>query len=146
MLKEVFLYWLKGADMVVLDVPLLFESGFNKLVGTTVVVYCSELLQLRRLMQRDGLSEEAAQQRIRAQLSLREKVDRADIVLDNSSDITQLELQVASLVKKLKPSTVTWLLEYAGPPAILAAFVAAIRHYAPPIIAYLSSQLLQSLK
>ncbi|KAG0172640.1 hypothetical protein DFQ28_003107 [Apophysomyces sp. BC1034] len=146
MLKQVFLYWLKGADMVVLDVPLLFEASFDKLMGTTVVVYCSELLQLQRIMKRDGFSEEVAQQRIRAQLSLREKVDRADIVIDNSSDISQLELQVGQMIKKVKPSMGTWLLEYAGPPALFAALFVVVRQYTPPAVAYLSSHVLQLLK
>ena len=39
MLRQAFFHWLKGADVVVLDVPLLLESGMDKLVGTTVVVY-----------------------------------------------------------------------------------------------------------
>lgn len=39
MLKQAFLYWLKGSDVVVLDVPLLIESGMDKLVGKTIVVY-----------------------------------------------------------------------------------------------------------
>ncbi|KAI9491538.1 dephospho-CoA kinase [Zychaea mexicana] len=131
MLKQAFFHWLKGASVVVLDVPLLLESGMDKLVGATVVVFCSEVLQLQRLMGRDGLSEDAASQRIRAQMPLSEKVSRADIVLDNSTNIAQLETQVKNMITRIKPSTLTWFLEYAGPPAVLVGAIVAIRMHAP---------------
>ncbi|KAI7851880.1 dephospho-CoA kinase [Circinella umbellata] len=134
MLRQAFFYWIKGADVVVLDVPLLLESGMDKLVGTTVVVYCSEVLQLQRLMNRDGLSEDAATQRIRAQMPLSDKVKRADVVLDNSTNIAQLETQVKNLISRIKPSPITWLLEYAGPPAILVGALVAIKMYAPHLL------------
>lgn len=39
MLKQALMYWIRGTDVVVFDVPLLFEAGMDRLVGTTVVVY-----------------------------------------------------------------------------------------------------------
>ncbi|KAI8381301.1 dephospho-CoA kinase [Radiomyces spectabilis] len=135
-LKQAVLHWLKGADMVIFDVPLLLEAGLDKFMGTTVVVFCSDVLQLQRLIKRDGLSEEQANQRITAQMPMHEKVARADIVLDNSSDLPQLEIQVKNMVKKLRPSTVTWFLEYAGPPAAFAISVVAFKTYAPYLIRF----------
>ncbi|KAI8065679.1 dephospho-CoA kinase [Gongronella butleri] len=127
MLKEVVAYWLAGKRVVVLDVPLLFESKLDRFVGTTVVVFCSELLQLRRLMQRDNLDEHAATQRLRAQKPLPEKVELADIVIDNSTDLVELKKQVRGLVQKITPSTLIWLLEYVAPPMLIAAAAYSLR-------------------
>ncbi|CDS05117.1 hypothetical protein LRAMOSA07646 [Lichtheimia ramosa] len=137
MLKQAFLYWIKGADVVVLDVPLLFESGMDKLVGTTVVVYCSEVLQLQRLMKRDQMGEDAAVQRIRSQMSLNDKVSKADVVIDNSSDLSQLQVQVKNLIQRIRPSTLTWMFEYIGPPAIIAGFAVVAKLYLPRALLYL---------
>ncbi|KAI9313128.1 dephospho-CoA kinase [Dichotomocladium elegans] len=139
MLKQAFFHWLRGADVVVLDVPLLFEAGMDKIVGTTVVVYCSEVLQLQRLMRRDSIDEEAATQRIRAQMALSDKVARADIVLDNSSDLVQLQTQVKNLVRRIRPSTAMWLLEYAGPPAFLFGLAISAKLFLPRLLSYLGN-------
>ncbi|KAI8332413.1 dephospho-CoA kinase [Chlamydoabsidia padenii] len=129
MLKQVISHWISGAKVIVLDVPLLFESKLDRFVGTTVVVYCSEVLQLQRLMKRDGLDETLATQRMRAQTPLSEKVDLADIVIDNSSDLSQLAIQVKNLVKRITPSYTTWLMEYLGPPVLVAACIFAALRY-----------------
>ncbi|CEI90733.1 Putative Dephospho-CoA kinase [Rhizopus microsporus] len=116
MLKQAFKYWLRGADLVVFDVPLLIESKLDKFMSYTVVVYCSDNLQLQRLKKRDNMTDEQAMQRIKAQMPMSEKVEKADIVIDNSTDLKQLEIQVKNMINKVRPSTLTWLLEYAGPP------------------------------
>jgi len=82
------------ASTVILVVPLLFEAGMTDLVTEIWVVSCSPELQLRRLMERDCLSLEKAQTRISSQLPIQEKVDRANIVLDNSSTLEALLEQV----------------------------------------------------
>ncbi|GAB5588264.1 Dephospho-CoA kinase cab5 [Umbelopsis nana] len=130
MLKQVLWHWMSGAKLVVVDVPLLFESKLDKFVNTTVVVYCSEGLQLQRIMKRDNMSEEAATQRIRSQMPLSEKVKLADIVLDNSSDLNQLKLQVRDLTARLTPSISSWLLGWIAPPVALAVSAYAIQNYA----------------
>jgi dephospho-CoA kinase len=86
------------------------------------------------LKKRDGLSEEEALQRIKSQMPMAEKVEKADIVLDNSSDLNQLEIQVKNMIKKIKPSTLTWLLEYAGPPTAIALFSVIVKQYAPILL------------
>ncbi|KAI8636433.1 dephospho-CoA kinase [Parasitella parasitica] len=134
MLKQAFIYWIKGANMVVFDVPLLIESKLDRFMSTTVVVYCSDVLQLQRLRKRDNLSEEQALQRMKAQMPMSEKVAKADIVLDNSSDLNQLEIQVNNMIKKLKPSTFTWLFEYAGPPVALVLLSVLAKQYAPTLL------------
>ncbi|KAI9019582.1 dephospho-CoA kinase [Phycomyces nitens] len=135
MAKQALFYWFKGADRVVFDVPLLFESKLDRFMGTNIVVYCSEPLQLQRLRSRDGLTEEQAGNRIQAQMPLSEKVEKADIVLDNSSDVSQLKIQVRNMIRKTKPSTGIWLIEYISPLALIALSIVGIHrlaHYLGP--------------
>lgn len=79
---------------VVLVVPLLFEARMTDLVTKSWVVRCSEQQQIERLMQRDQLTIEQAQVRVKSQLPIEEKAARADVVLDNSSTLTALLKQV----------------------------------------------------
>lgn len=69
--------------IVVLDIPLLFEVGLDELVDEVWVVYVDAATQVERLMERDGLSEEEALQRISSQMPLEEKARRAHRVIDN---------------------------------------------------------------
>lgn len=73
----------EGYDIIVLDVPLLFEVGWDKMADQIWVVYVSKATQLARLMQRDRLSDLEALVRIGSQMSLEEKKARADLVIDN---------------------------------------------------------------
>lgn len=94
----------------------------------------SDILQLQRLKKRDNLTEEQAIQRMKSQMPMSEKVEKADIVLDNSSDMQQLEIQVRNMVKKIKPSKFTWLFEYAGPPVAIALLSVVAKRYAPILL------------
>jgi dephospho-CoA kinase len=78
----------------VLAIPLLFESGSTNLVTESWVVSCDPITQLNRIMARDRISESAAKMRIASQMSLADKIAQADVNLDNSSDITDLERQI----------------------------------------------------
>lgn len=84
---------------LVLVVPLLFEAGMTNLVTEIWVVRCSQEQQLQRLIQRNHLNREQAKARIHSQLSLEEKVARADIVLDNSFTLEALLKQVDVALK-----------------------------------------------
>lgn len=82
------------APTVVLVVPLLFEAGMSDLVTEIWVVSCSPSQQIKRLMERNQLTLEQAQARINSQISIQEKVARADVVLHNSSTLKALLKQV----------------------------------------------------
>lgn len=90
-----------AVPVVILDVPLLFEQGYDEDCDLVVVVTVDKATQLARLMKRDGLSQAAAQARVAAQMPLNEKAARADIVIDNNGDDNHLRQQVAQLVKRL---------------------------------------------
>jgi dephospho-CoA kinase len=97
-----------GTEVVVLDIPLLFEgrkagTGTAAQMGfdTTVVVYTPEAVQIERQMERDGCDREEAIRRIRAQLPIEEKKRMADCVIDNSGTPEQTERQVRALYDTL---------------------------------------------
>jgi dephospho-CoA kinase len=70
--------------VVILDVPLLIETGMHKGLAEVIVVYAPEHIQLQRLIQRDHLSEADALARIRSQMPIDEKRKWASIVIDNT--------------------------------------------------------------
>jgi dephospho-CoA kinase len=71
--------------VVILDVPLLIESGMDTGLSDVIVIYVPEPVQIQRLMTRDALTQEQALVRIRSQLSIEEKKKHATIVIDNSN-------------------------------------------------------------
>jgi dephospho-CoA kinase len=79
---------------IVMDIPLLFEAQMTDLVSEIWVVTCRSEQQLSRLMMRNHLTQQEAQVRIDGQMPLREKCDRADVVLDNSGSVEALYAQV----------------------------------------------------
>ncbi|BDG61015.1 dephospho-CoA kinase [Caldinitratiruptor microaerophilus] len=83
-----------GARAVVLDIPLLFETGYQAHVDQVWVVYVDPPTQLRRLVARDGLDEAEARRRIDAQMPLEEKRRLADVVIDNRGDPAATRAQV----------------------------------------------------
>ena len=82
------------APVVIVDIPLLYEVGAEDLVDQVVVVSVSPRLQLERLIQRDHLTREAALARIQSQMSLDAKIDKAQIVIDNSQSPLLTKQQV----------------------------------------------------
>jgi len=123
MVWHVVRLWVRGEKVCVLDVPLLIEAGLWKWVGMVVVVYCSEELQLKRLMARDKSTEDAAMARIQSQMSISEKTKFADEVIDNSGELAEIEEKVTLLLRKLNAHVKwTWRLEWLIPPfGLLAA-------------------------
>jgi len=91
----------RGAEVVAQDVPLLFENGLERLYSTVVVVYVSERLQLKRLVEGRGLTDERARTMIAAQMPIEEKKLLAHHVIDNSGSREKTRKQVESLWKQL---------------------------------------------
>ena len=75
------------APLVAVDIPLLFESSREAMFEGVLLVYAPRDVQLRRLRERNGLDEDAALQRLAAQLPIDEKRDRATWIIDNSHAI-----------------------------------------------------------
>ena len=83
-----------GHPLVVLDIPLLYEIGFENEVDAVMVIYVDPETQLKRLMKRDGLSDRDAQKRIDAQESIDIKAEKADVIIDNRGSIEETENQL----------------------------------------------------
>jgi len=85
------------APYCILMVPLLLETGDDSLIDRVLVVDAAPEVQLRRLMQRDRLTETLARQIMAAQLSRRGRLALADDVIDNTGDLENLAPQVEEL-------------------------------------------------
>ena len=85
------------APYAILVVPLLFESGFDRLVDRKLVVDCPESQQLERLIARDGIGRAEARAMLAAQMSREERKQRADDCIDNSSSFESTQSRVREL-------------------------------------------------
>lgn len=89
-----------GAPIVVLDVPLLFETGLDRLADETVCVSAPLPVQLKRLMTRNGLTEEQAMRRIQSQMPLCEKEKLADRTISTDRPLEELRALMGRLYRQ----------------------------------------------
>ncbi|MBI5847850.1 MAG: dephospho-CoA kinase [Nitrospirae bacterium] len=87
--------------LVIVEVPLLFESGFQKRFNRTITVYTNQKTSLARLKEK-GVSRKAALARLHAQLDIRQKKRLADYVIDNNGTRRQTLVQVRKIYKALR--------------------------------------------
>jgi dephospho-CoA kinase len=91
----------RGVEVVIHDVPLLFESGLDGVYSDVVLVYAPPAVQLRRLVDGRGLSEERAQAIIASQMPIDEKRGRARYTIDNSGSRDETRRQVEELWREM---------------------------------------------
>ena len=91
-----------GAEIVVIDVPLLFETNFIELVDKTIVVYTTPELQLERLINRDLIEKEYASLKIDSQMGIEEKVKLSDYVINNSKSILTTKKEFNKIIKEIE--------------------------------------------
>ena len=89
-----------GEAIIIMDIPLLFESKFTELVDKTLLVFVDEDIQLQRLMERNHYSKQEALARIHSQMPLAEKKRLADVVIDNNGSLEQTELQLKNVLSE----------------------------------------------
>ena len=89
-------------SIVILDIPLLIETGIHKLLSNVILVYAPERIQLARLMARDNIPKEAALKRIRSQMPIEQKKAFANYIIDNSSDIEHTRIMTLEVLERLK--------------------------------------------
>lgn len=92
----------QNEQYVVIEVPLLFESGFDSFCDITIVVSTKPEIQLSRLMVRDLIDREAALRKINAQMPLSEKCQKATYVIDNSNDLHKTEIQFQEILQQIR--------------------------------------------
>ena len=85
-----------------MDLPLLFELEYDNWFDQIWLVDVTEEAQLSRLMARNDLSQEEAEKRIAAQLSLQEKRKRADVLIDNNGFLEGTQQQLRDALQKLE--------------------------------------------
>ena len=93
-----------GPGVLIVDIPLLYENGRASTVEKVIVVWVDAETQLRRLNERDGLTVEAARQRMAAQMPLDAKRALADHVIDNSGSRENTRDQVEAIYRRYAPA------------------------------------------
>lgn len=102
--REDFAAWAKlrnGYEIVGMESAILYESGFQDMVDVVIMVYAPETLRIRRVMARDGASEEQIRARMAAQMNDEEKLRLADFTVVNDG-MQPLMPQLNRIVEQLK--------------------------------------------
>lgn len=99
--RQAFLAKHAGEPFVVLDIPLLFETGEDKQMQCTLVVTTPESLQRQRALERPGMTEEKLVRILTRQMPAVEKAAKADFVIENTGGIADLHAAVDQLIPKL---------------------------------------------
>lgn len=90
-----------NSKIYMINTPLLFESGFDKYMDKTITVVASTEQAIERGIKRDNLTEKEIIERLNNQISLNEKIERSDYVIDNSKSLENTRIQVEQLWKTL---------------------------------------------
>lgn len=101
--KEDFLRWSSQQDapIVVMECAILFESGFDALVDKVLLVTAPEQVRIERVMKRDNVSAEQVLARIAAQMSDKERSQKADYILNNDGD-GNIEIALSTILNTIE--------------------------------------------
>lgn len=91
-----------GQELVVLDIPLLFETGAQDRVDRVIVVSCDPEIQRARVLARPGMTEEKFQLILARQVADSEKREKADYVIDTGHGLDTARAQVRTIVRELR--------------------------------------------
>jgi len=92
----------KHEPLLVLDAPLLFESGWEKITDTTIVVLATRRQQIERAQKHLGLTQAQVVRRLKNQMPMKEKCDLADMIIDNRHDLQETRQQVDAIIDRLR--------------------------------------------
>lgn len=99
--QELENYERAGFPWTIIDVPLLYESGWDRQMDANIVVWAPQELCRQRLIEQRGFSPAEVEERLKAQAPLANKRELADYVIDNSGNLDQTKAQTQALLKKL---------------------------------------------
>lgn len=88
-------------DIIIFDVPLLFETDIYKMCDKNILVYVDEEIQIQRLILRDKITRELAKKIIDSQMSLEEKKLKSNILIENNGTISELEEKIEIIYKNI---------------------------------------------
>jgi dephospho-CoA kinase len=101
-IREWFAQQSLAAPLAIADIPLLFETGHEHDFDAVIVAACAPAEQLRRLVERDRLSEEDARARLAAQSPIEEKARRADYVIRTDGGFSETDAEIDRVYALLK--------------------------------------------
>lgn len=87
-------------EVIVMDIPLLYEGGRPSYLEKVLLAYVTEETQLKRLIERDECSKEEALSRIKSQISIEEKAEKADAIIDNNGSRDESYKQLLNVLKR----------------------------------------------
>lgn len=92
---------LNNPEVLIYDIPLLFEKNMKDYFDLTVLVYAPQELQIERLMNRDGLSEELAKNILSQQMDIEDKKSKAEFIINNSGPEAKLTEEVNTFLRQI---------------------------------------------
>ena len=95
-------YEKKGEKILIIDAPTLIENNMHDEMDYVILVYADNSVQIQRVMNRDKLSKVEAISRINSQMSMEEKKEYANIIIDNNNDLIDTQKQVYDLIDFIK--------------------------------------------
>ena len=87
--------------IIIFEVPLLFEAGYENIFDNVIVVYCSKAKAIERI-EKSGFSKKQALKRITVQMPISRKKAQADFLINNNVDIDALKPKVQAILIKIK--------------------------------------------
>jgi len=99
--REIQKAQMQGAELVIIDAPLLLESAQVSWIRPVIVVVADEEQKVKRVCERDGVSPEEVRARIKNQSPDSEKIKKADFVIENNGSLEELREKVIALWKEL---------------------------------------------
>ena len=99
--KRIEEYASSGFEAVIADVPLMFESEFNKKCDFLIAVTSDEETRISRILLRDKISREQAKARIAHQIDNSELINKVDYVIENNGDLASLEAKIDEVYKMI---------------------------------------------
>ena len=87
---------------VIVDIPLLYEVGWDRFFPDVILAYAPVFIQISRLIERDMIDRETAELAIAAQMSIEEKKKKAVYIIDNSGTLEKTRVQVVRLFEVLR--------------------------------------------
>lgn len=93
---------LLNEDIIFIEVPLLYEAGFDDLCDYVICIFLDENIQIERLMERDLIDRNYAIKKINSQMSLEKKKLFADFIINTKGSFDETKMQVEKIIKEIK--------------------------------------------